>query len=567
MSKMKLYSLTDFPDDCSRVCYTPQMLDSMVSQLADLGISRAYFQYYGGLEDEYMWDSDRKEWETMNQTARLMPRMSKEFVNACKKHGLETAGVMRPHEQGHWMAYSPFHGKSRKKEIPNVGGRIIDPTAFLREHPELRIKRRSYDLDPDALNKTVTTIRLYKQNNAKTRIKKENLTLYTSPDNSYYKPYNGDFTFTVKEQTAERDTVIALGSFKEPYGSKVICSEGDRITVIELSGLEITDRYMAVGVHCDGVCSPEERFVNTYVNGIACFDRDGQKISATPGGTNWQTLSGGSYLDEGFHFDDGFGVCKESVLDPDGREGFFAIAKGKNQYNHAALCECEPLVREYWLSCLDRAIDDGYDFIGNRIECHSVMIDEPFAYGYNDCVKELYFERYGKCEEADIDLAKLSHIRGNVYSELFARGAEKVHKMKRKVYTTLNIEMLQDQIPLARQLAYPMNVEWQWERWLRETRPDEINFRMYQCTPTFLLENPKCRRMIEVARSYNVPLTVERCVTPSLAEEYTLLNETGYFDALILYETATIFDATADGVVKIKEDSPVLSLRRLIDSM
>jgi hypothetical protein len=71
--------------------------------------------------------------------------------------------------------------------------------------------------------------------------------------------------------------------------------------------------------------------------------------------------------------------------------------------------------------------------------------------------------------------------------------------------------------------------------------------------------------MIEVARSYGVPLTVERCVTENLTEEYKLLNETGLFDALILYETHVIFNATADGEVKIKENSPVLELKRYLE--
>ena len=563
---MKLYSLTDFPDDCSRVIYTEKMLDSLIKGLSELGVSRAYFQYYGSLEDEYMWQSENKAWKTMNETARLMPRMSKSFVDTCKRHGLEAAGVMRPHEQGHWLAFSPFHGRSQKKEIPNVGGRIIDPTVFLREHPELRIKRRSYDLDPDAKSKTISAIKLYKQNNLPTRIKKSNITIYTSPNNSYYKQYTGDFNFKITEETAVADTVIAIGSFTEPYGSRVICRKGDPVLVIELSKLEISDRYVAVGVCCDGECSPEEKFVNTYTSGIACFDSNGERICATAGGTNWPTMSGGAYLEEGFHFDDGFGSCKEAILDPDGKEGYFAIAKGKNEYNHAALCECEPLVRENWFSYLERALDDGYDIIGNRIECHSVMVDEPFAYGYNDCIKEMYFKEHGECDERDIDLSKLSHLRGNVYSEIFASGAKEVRRRGKKVYATLNIEMLHNPIPLARQLAYPMNVEWQWERWLKEIEPDEINFRMYQCTPEFLLSDPQCRQMIEVARSYNVPLTVERCVTPNLTEEYAMLNETGLFDALILYETDTIFDAT-DGEVKVKENSPVLQLKRYIDTL
>ena len=124
--------------------------------------------------------------------------------------------------------------------------------------------------------------------------------------------------------------------------------------------------------------------------------------------------------------------------------------------------------------------------------------------------------------------------------------------------------MLYDPIPLDRLYAYPMNVEWQWERWLAETQPDEINFRMYQSSPAFLLSDPQCKHMIEVARSYNVPITVERYVTSNIVEEYKLLNSTGWFDALILYETNSLFTPTPNGEVKINDHTAKRDIKSML---
>ena len=566
MPNMKLYALTDFPDDCGRVKFTPEMMDSMIRILSEQGIKRAYYQYYGNKDDEYFWSNVWEKWKTMVDTASLTPNMSRLFVDTCKRYGLETAGVMRPLEHGHWLEFSPYHKKEFESGLAGFGGSSVNPSAFLKKHPDLRIKRRSFDIDPDAEKKTVSEIKLYKQNNIPSRIRKEDLTVYVSENNSYYKPIKGGFSFEEITEEAKDDVVIALGSFTAPYGEKTITKKGDPITVIRLSDLNISEKFIAVGVKCPGDCTQAEHFINTLTNGISCFDAEGKEICSTQGGTTWPTLGGGSYLDEGFHFDDGFGTYTECVLDPSDKEGFFAIAKGKNLYNHGALCECEPLVGKTWFSYLDNAIDDGYDLIGNRIECHSVMVNEPYAYGYNDSVKELYFERYGKCDECDMIPERIAKVRGDKYTELFKEGAKRVREKSKKVYLTLNIEMLRDKIPLKRVMAYPMNVEWQWERWLKEIRPDEINFRMYQSTPEFFLNDAQCKHMVDIARSYGVPMTVERCITPNIAKEYKMLNETGLFDGLILYETAEMFDFS-EGEVKLKNGSKGLNIEKIMEEL
>ena len=127
--------------------------------------------------------------------------------------------------------------------------------------------------------------------------------------------------------------------------------------------------------------------------------------------------------------------------------------------------------------------------------------------------------------------------------------------------------MLYNPIPLDRRYAYPMNVEWQWERWLEEIQPDEINFRMYQSTPEFLLTDPQCKRMLEIARSYNVPLTVERYITSRIVDEYKLLNTTELFDALILYETHSMFTATADGTVKMNDSTTRRDMKKIFEEL
>jgi hypothetical protein len=149
----------------------------MIRTLSDLGISRTYYQYYGNKEDEYFWSNVWDKWKTMAETASLTPNMSKAFVDACKRYGIQTAGVMRPLEHGHWLEFSPYHKKEFEEGLGGFGGSSVNPSAFLRKHPELRIKRRSFDIDADAEKKSVAEIRLYKQNGIPTRIKKENLTI------------------------------------------------------------------------------------------------------------------------------------------------------------------------------------------------------------------------------------------------------------------------------------------------------------------------------------------------------------------------------------------------------
>ena len=550
---MLLSALVDFPDDALKI-YHESTMYKMVARLKEAGVSRIYMQYYGNRDYGHFWDHNAPFSREWLETAKNLPEYSRTFVEAAKANGIVPVAVMRPQEQGIWLTTSPYFREVRENPgIPHTGGKIMVASKFLLENPDLRIKRRSWDIDPDAVNKKICSIKLYKQNNIHSRIKKENITIYISPDNANYKKYDGDFTLTYATELAKNDVFVS--KFEVNYPVKTITRKGDEIEVITLSGLSINERYVAVSVKCDETASDDTLFTNTPMNAISIHDQAGKEICATPGSAIRGTPTNDPHLKAGFHFDDGFGETWTATLDPNDKEGFLAICKGKNEYVHAALCVCEPKVREYWLKWLEKALDDGYEMIGNRIECHSVHVDEPYAYGYNDCIKEEYFKRYGECSEQEMELDKIAKIRGDAYTELFIEGAKRVRARGKKVYLTLNVEMLYDPIPLTRHMAYPMNVEWQWKRWLEEIKPDEINIRSYYTTPEFILNDPQCKNFIETAQTYNVPLTLERYCYWDFAAEFEMVRDTGIFSRMTLYEVNEVIQSDGKGgIIEVKPE-------------
>ena len=550
---MLLSSLCDFPDDALHIFHESTMY-ALMARLKKAGATRVCMQYYGNRDYGHFWDHHAPSHRGFVETANNIPEFSRVFVEAAKEHGLETVGVMRPQEQGLWLTYSPYYKEARETPgIPYCGGNIMIASKFLIQNPDLRIKRRTWDIDPDALSKTIGSIKLYKQNKIRSRIEKQNITIYTSPDNANYEKYDGDFNFSVSTESAKADVVIS--SFKVDYPVETITQAGDPIEVITLSGLSIDDRYVALEVRCDGTAESDVQFTNTAINFISIYTAEGDEICATPGSSGWDNPTGDPHIKAGFNFNDGFGECFKLTLDPNDKPGYVAICKGKDEYVHAAMCECEPKVQAYWMEWLEKALDDGYDLIGHRIECHSVHVDEPLAYGYNDCIKEEYFKRYGQCSEEEMELSKISKIRGDAYTELFKEAARRTRLRGKKVILNLNVDMLHDPIPLSRHCAYPMNVEWQWERWMEEIQPDEINIRTYYTSIDFLFSDPQCQNLITKAQSQNVPLTLERYDYWDFGAEFERVRDTGIFTRMTHYETNNIIQSDGKGgIVEIKPE-------------
>jgi hypothetical protein len=550
---MKLSALMDYPDDARHVFFESTMYE-MMKKLKGIGVSRVCLQYYGDKSYGLFWNHKAPTHREMVETAKNLPDYAKVFVEAAKAYGLETVVIMRPQEQGMWLTFSPYYEESRKYGgIPYTGGNMMITSNFLRRNPELRIKRRSYDIDPDAAARKVCKIRLFKQNNSHTRIRKEDLSLYISDDNSGYRKYKDNFSINYLHKKATGDSVTA--KFLPGYPEYILTKTGDEIEVMELSDLDIKERYIAVGVSCSGDVADDRAFINTAVNIIKIYDENDEEICSSPGYASRFIPEGSDYLKVGFHFDDGLGEITAVKLDTGEKEEFAAVCKGKSEYVHGAVCACEPKVQEYWMKWLEKAMDAGFDYVGTRIECHSVHVDEPFAYGYNDCIKEEYIKRFGPCSEENMDLVKIARIRGDAYTRMLVESSRRTKERGLKFILTLNVEMLHHPIPAARRMAYPMNVEWQWERWLEETEPDEITIRSYQMTPEYILGDRRCREIVDKARERNVPLNLERYDYWDFAEDFRFVDESGIFDRMTLYETNDILRSDGKGgLVELKPE-------------
>ena len=122
--------------------------------------------------------------------------------------------------------------------LPHVGGRLgwLDP--FVKNHPELRIKRRTDDLPAGIDQAVVTSIRLIKKDDSPTRITKEHLQLWTSETNWQYQQAKVDFTFADTVEKAPREVCDNRGN--------VLTRAGQPVRVLTLSGLNLTSRQVLI---------------------------------------------------------------------------------------------------------------------------------------------------------------------------------------------------------------------------------------------------------------------------------------------------------------------------------
>ncbi len=568
-----LSALIDFPDDVLYGMTKRESVVDLLQKLKECNVKRIFWYYYGKDDDSY-YSNASNPGENYGNFAKMLaniPSFNRFVVDTAHRLGMEIVGVMRNSESGNAALYSEFYPEMReaakRHQVKSLGGYVGGPNKYLQAHPESRIKRRTFDIDSAAEKMNISKIELRKQNDLPTKIRKENIKIYVSDNNYNYREYEGDFSFEIGNAVCDVDVWVAKDDM--PYRRKRITKSGDRVTTIVLSGFEIEEGFVAVTCNCGASGDPENAeidFLNTLSNSISCYAKDGTVIPISVGNDFkiWGDPKKRSWKECGLAIDNGFGDYFDFGFDIPGKECVIGFAKGKNRYVHSHLCECDEGVQKYWLEALESCINNGFDMITSREENHSIMINDAFAFGYNDSVKEKYFARYGKCEEKDMDPQKIAKIRGDVYSELFIEGAKRVREMGKKVALTLNLEMLHYPIPLERIFAYPMNVEWQWRRWLEEIKPDEIVIRTYRYSPEFVFGDSQSMEIINTAKALNVPMTYERYVNMGdFIADCKIVKETGIFDSVTLYETATLFGVDNNGKVFAKNPELIKALKEL----
>ncbi|NQU09994.1 hypothetical protein HQ590_04330 [bacterium] len=566
-----LETLVDFPDDALTCGFplTPAHVDALMARLAALGVRRVIWADYGDGHGGYLMPSgiarrattalsfDQNQWHSYARTLDGLGNPLRVATEAAHRHGLKIYAYYKPYETGiSWLLPAGSPEGREWGRLPQLGGYLTWVDPFVLAHPELRIKRRTDDLDPAVIAAPIHTIRLTKKDAAPTRIRKENLQIWTSDLNCRYVRREMPFAFA---ETVEPSPV----EVRDIYGN-LLTAPGAPVRVLTLAGLALTDPYFVVTT--DFSDGPGD-FANAWDRLLRVFDAQGREIPGVYAtGTaiwlpEWENFRTG-----GLAFDTGRGPEATTLDLPNGGgdqlarsgnrelqlpglaqcQGIVGFARGRNAHLPGGLCETEPAVQEYWLRCVGEILAAGVDGIEVRVENHSCHTDTPDDYGYNEAV-------LARVPPGSPDLpAAVARVRGDAYTEFLRRAKKLIAAAGKALRVNLNVDWFRPaaERPRSRRLAYPANIDFDWRRWVAEGLLDTAMLRPF-ATPFAGIfgEDAAAREMLTACGEQQIPVSANRYVwsNPGLLDEFRRVRADPRFSGFVLYETWSYLWFTPEG--------------------
>ena len=482
-----------------------------------------------------------------------------EAAKSAHKYGIEFFAIIKPFEgcSGITLPHS-MPVPERAHVYKDLRGIFPSIVRFVAENPSMSLKCKKGAFEG---NSPVTSIRLVKGDNRPTRVKAEYLSVYTSPTNNGFAPYNGPVTFSESFERRFRFPywrecrVIHLNDLKIPEGHRYIlirCSladaEGDfsneKGNIIELVGKngEILPHTLSTGPVA--LQKQYESFLNSKIMQqlvpylrlpeVRAEISDLEKMKR-----HYENFYGFDYIHSN----------EWTTLD---KEGFVAVAVGKPEFMIGILNPGYKEVREHWLELTRFCLDRGVDGINYRIANH-INITDSHLYGFNNPTLE--------ATDGDTGYSQISRVNGDAYTLFMKEARELIKKRRKKMVLHLHSELLiLDERP-NKACALPPNFEWQWEKWVAEIA-DELEFRgIFKLRPhsldkvlnIFGTATRKAGKPFYLqgdfhGRSFERPFL-------STQAELELVKKRDVLDGYVLYETANFTRINENGEV---EGSPEL---------
>jgi len=550
----RLETLVDFPDDALAVVITPDRVDAMMLALSKMGVRRVSWAYYGDGHGGYLLPSDFSgQWRNYADTLSALGNPLRIAVDAAHRHGMELYAYYKPYETGPAVSFPEGSPDARSfGRLKQKGGRLAWLDPFVVEHPELRIRHKPDDSVKDLSGVSVCAIKLVKKDDSPTRITREHLQIWSSDLNCRYKQLDVDFTL--------QETVEPCSGDVRDLNGALVTRAGDPVRTLTLSGFRITDPYILVTT--DFTSGPGD-FENTGTELFAALDAQGKRIPgvyATGGGV-W-AADKVDFRGWGLIFDVGFGRAIVRLDEPNasGRQGLIGFTRGRNEFLPAALCEAEPQVRDYWLSCISEMLDAGVDGVDFRVENHSTHTDFYEEYGFNDVVLE-------ECRRRSFppDCESVARVRGEAYTDFLHKAKRLISSRGRRMRINLNVDWFRPDPPPGRRLAYSANIHYDWKRWVDDGLLDEGILRMFEFPFEKVFSDPVAAEMIARCRRKDIPLVVNRYVNPNYPAEFKRVRNDQRFSGFILYETATFLKFKEDGKCGLENDAVAEVCRMMKD--
>jgi hypothetical protein len=530
-----LEAVTDFIDDVSaaKEPVTAEQIKSMMATLRRCGVQRVSWSYYGDghggfFHSPKLLDNGGIE----NIPARTYHELGnplKVAVEAAHAEGLELYAYYKPYETGLGVVAPEGSLEAINfGRLAHKGGRLTSMTdRFVLDNPHLRIKRRTNDLRSDVATVPVCSLKLIKKDDSPTRIRKENLQIWASRLNHRYQQLEIDFDVVESVERARRDVYDLKNT--------LVTRKGDPVRVLTLSGFQLEYPYLLVTTN---FTKGKSDFENTVMEMLVALDAEGREIPGvfSDGWAIWN-LRKSNFRGWGLFFDYGFGRHRRFLDSSNvrGNLGLIAFARGRNEYLTGALCETEPEVRKYWLSCIDEMLEAGVDGIDVRVENHSTHTDYPEDYGFNSAVLK-------ECERrSNVDLATVASVRGDAYTEFLRQAKQRISARGKRMRINLNVDWFRPDPPKGRQLAFPANIRFNWERWVEEDLMDEAILRFFSVPFAKVFQDEVAKKMVASCRKSGIPVTVNKYLwePEQLHNQVLTVKQDGRFSGFILYETAS----------------------------
>ena len=551
--------MVDFPDDALTAPHpaSAAQIDCLMATLADRGIKRVSWTYYGddrggyhmpaGIErmhPDTPLDFDQNQWANFAATHRQLGNPLRVAVDAAHRHGLEIYAYFKPYETGISIVLPEGSPQAERFGLlPHIGGQLAWLDPFVVEHPELRIRRRTDDIPQDVNTARIGSIALTKSDDGPTRITADHLQIWTSEDNYQYT--QRDIEFTCDERVEPSPAAVY-----DVYGN-LVTEAGAPVRVLTLSGLDLDARFVLVTTD---FTEGEPDFGNAWHRLMTVYDLDGREL---PGvfatGTEIWFSRWENFRTGGLTFDTGRGpevialdrpnACAAASGTTSSRHhlfdrpvGYIAYTRGRNAYLPGALCETEPRVREFWLACIASMLDAGVDGIEVRVENHSCHTDTPDDYGYNDVILSQLPDGIPPAR------SEVARVRGEAYTAFLWDAAALTRAQGKTMRVTLNVDWFRetaDDRPGSRKLAYPANIDFQWQRWIDEGLLDAAVLRPFAKPFDGIFQSdPVAQDMIRRCQKAAIPITVNRYVwgNEGLIDEYRKVRDDSRFAGFILYE-------------------------------
>jgi hypothetical protein len=539
---MKLEVLVDFPDDVLSASMAPteRHLDALAGCFAELGVSRLVWGYYGDGHGGYLapagYQTAGTDWRHYAAVYGGGRNPLAEAVAAGHRHGQEVYAYFKPYETGPALMFPAGSPEAQQwGRLDQIGGSLAWLDPFVVKHPHLRLEHRD---GPAATPGSVPIggLRLIKKNDEPTRVRKEHLQIWTSPDNYRYRLAAVDFTLRESMAPAAEDTLDLDGA--------IVARKGSPVRVLELAGLHLTDPFILVTT--DFADGPGD-FENLGAQILRAYDAEGRPVRGVfASGMGIWDAARVDFRNWGLMFDFGWQDCPVRLDAPNasGKQGFIAFARSRNRHLPGALCETEPQVRRFWLDGLAEMLAAGVDGVEIRIENHSTHTDYPEEYGFNPAVR-------ARCEQSGLSVPE---ARGEAYTEFLRAAGDLLRARGKKLRINLNVDWFRADPPRRRRLAYPANIAFQWQRWIEEGLLDEATLRSYHLRDK-VLNDPVAAEMLDRCRARRIPVAFNHHVFNEdrwFLDEFRRVRDSGRFASCILYETDSFAEFAGDAACAIK---------------